>query len=91
MRLKEKGIATEVIVVSVGGDEVLETLRAGLALGADRAIHVKSQRSFPRWIATVLARCVEKQQPQLVILGKQAIDGDHNQQHWDHGAQTCIE
>lgn len=79
LRLKEKGWATEVVVVSIGSASVVETLRAALALGADRAIHAHSVYSFPRWIAKVLAKCVEKEAPQLIILGKQAIDGDHNQ------------
>lgn len=80
IRLKEKGVATEVVVVSVGDAKCQEQLRAAMALGADRAILVESaQRLQPLAIAKVLKVVVEKESPQLVILGKQAIDGDNNQ------------
>ena len=78
--LKEKGIANEVVVVSIGEDAVQETLRAALALGADRGILVKTQQTLePLNIAKLLQALVEQESPQLVILGKQAIDDDCNQ------------
>ena len=80
VRLKEKGVATEVIVVSVGDAKCQEQLRAAMALGADRAILVETaQRLQPLAIAKVLQAVTAKESPQLVILGKQAIDGDNNQ------------
>jgi electron transfer flavoprotein beta subunit len=80
IRLKEKGVATEVVVVSVGDAKSQEQLRAAMALGADRALLVEtSQRLQPLQIAKTLKKVVEKEAPQLVILGKQAIDGDNNQ------------
>ena len=80
VRLKESGQATEVVVVTVGGDESQEQLRACLALGADRAILVQSEGLLePLSIAKVLTKVVETENPNLVILGKQAIDGDNNQ------------
>jgi len=80
IRLKEQKIATEVTVVSIGDKSVGETLRMGLAIGADKAIHVEAcQALSPLGISKVLKAMVEKEQPQLVILGKQAIDGDNNQ------------
>ena len=79
-RLKESGQATEVVVVTVGGDESQEQLRACLALGADRAILAQSESLLePLAIAKVLTKIVESENPNLVILGKQAIDGDNNQ------------
>jgi electron transfer flavoprotein beta subunit len=78
--LKEKGIATEVIVVSCGPDNCQETLRTGLAMGADRAILVQSNDHLePLAVAKLLKAVVEKESPGLVILGKQSIDGDNNQ------------
>lgn len=80
VRLKEKGIAKEIVVTSIGEKECQETLRGALALGADRAIHVEtSLETQPLGIAKVLKALVEKEEPQLVILGKQAIDDDYNQ------------
>ena len=80
VRLKESGQATEIVVVTVGGDESQEQLRACLALGADRAILAKSEVPLePLAIAKVLGKIVESENPNLVILGKQAIDGDNNQ------------
>jgi electron transfer flavoprotein beta subunit len=80
VRLKEKGIANEVVAVSCGGSPVQETLRTALALGADRAILVQSNDELqPLAVAKVLAAVVKKEAPQLVILGKQAIDDDANQ------------
>lgn len=80
VRLKEKGIATEVVAVSVGGDAVQEVLRSALAIGADRAVHVAAEGEIqPLAAAKLLKAVVEKEQPQLVITGKQAIDDDCNQ------------
>jgi electron transfer flavoprotein beta subunit len=80
IRLKEKGVATEVVVVSVGEGKCQEQLRAAMALGADRAILVEtSERLQPLVIAKVLKAVVAKESPELVILGKQSIDGDNNQ------------
>ena len=80
VRLKESGQATEVVAVTVGGDESQEQLRACLALGADRAILAQSEGLLePLAIAKVLTKIVESENPNLIILGKQAIDGDNNQ------------
>ena len=80
VRLKESGQATEVVVVTVGGNESQEQLRACLALGADRAILAQSEGLLePLAIAKVLTKIVESENPSLIILGKQAIDGDNNQ------------
>jgi electron transfer flavoprotein beta subunit len=80
VRLKEKGVATEVVVVSCGVKKCDETLRTALAIGADRAILVESDVELqPLAVAKLLAALVAKEQPGLVILGKQAIDDDANQ------------
>ncbi|PRD67259.1 electron transporter RnfB [Malikia spinosa] len=80
VRLKEKGAATEVIAVSCGVSQCQETLRTALAIGADRAIHVETDAELqPLAVAKLLAALVAKEQPGLVILGKQAIDDDANQ------------
>jgi electron transfer flavoprotein beta subunit len=79
-RLKEKGIATEVIAVSCGVAQCQETLRTAMAIGADRAILVETSEELqPLAVAKLLKALVDKEQPQLVILGKQAIDDDCNQ------------
>jgi len=83
-RLKEKKIADEVIAVSIGPDQCQETLRSALAIGADKAIHVKTdlrtdQELQPLTVAKVLSQIVGRVNPNLVILGKQAIDDDSNQ------------
>ncbi|PRB73639.1 electron transfer flavoprotein subunit beta/FixA family protein, partial [Pseudomonas sp. MYb185] len=80
VRLKEKGIATEIVAVSVGPTAAQEQLRTALALGADRAVLVESADELNSLaIAKLLKAVVDKEQPQLVILGKQAIDSDNNQ------------
>ncbi|WP_176034109.1 electron transfer flavoprotein subunit beta/FixA family protein, partial [Burkholderia multivorans] len=80
VRLKEAGVATEVVAVSVGVAQAQETLRTALAIGADRAILVESNDGVePLAVAKILKALVDKEQPQLVILGKQAIDDDSNQ------------
>ncbi|KQO55708.1 electron transfer flavoprotein subunit beta [Sphingomonas sp. Leaf257] len=80
IRLKEKGAATEVVVVSIGEPKAADTLRTALAMGADRAVLITAdQAPEPLGVAKLLAKVVEEEQPGLVILGKQAIDGDNNQ------------
>jgi len=80
VRLKEAGTATEVIAVTVGKSDSQEQLRTALALGADRAILIESDSLLePLAIAKALAKVIEAESPELVILGKQAIDGDNNQ------------
>ncbi|MDP4300682.1 electron transfer flavoprotein subunit beta/FixA family protein [Leptothrix discophora] len=80
VRLKEKGVVTEVIAVSCGVTQCQETLRTAMAIGADRAIHVETDAELqPLAVAKLLKALVDKEQPGLVILGKQAIDDDCNQ------------
>lgn len=80
IRLKEKGVATEIVAVSIGEQKAQETLRTALAMGADRAILVVSESEVePLGVAKILKAIVEEEQPGLVILGKQAIDDDSNQ------------
>jgi electron transfer flavoprotein beta subunit len=80
VRLKEAGKATEIVAVSLGGPQCQETLRTALAMGADRGIHVQTDVELqPLAIAKLLKAVVEKEQPGLCILGKQAIDDDSNQ------------
>ncbi|MBK8629853.1 MAG: electron transfer flavoprotein subunit beta/FixA family protein [Sphingomonadales bacterium] len=79
IRLKEKGVATEIVAVSVGPDKAQETLRTALAMGADRAILVVAEDVEPLGVAKLLAKIMEEEAPGLVILGKQAIDDDSNQ------------
>jgi electron transfer flavoprotein beta subunit len=80
VRLREKGAATEVIAVSCGVTQCQETLRTAMAIGADRAIHVECADELqPLAVAKLLKALVDKEQPGLIILGKQAIDDDCNQ------------
>ena len=80
MRLKEAGKVTEVIAVSCGVTQAQETLRTGMAIGADRAILVETSADLePLAVAKLLKAVADKEQPQLIILGKQAIDDDSNQ------------
>jgi electron transfer flavoprotein beta subunit len=80
VRLKEAGIATEVVVVSAGPSQCQETLRTALAIGADRAILAESNAELqPLAVAKILKALVDKEQAQIIILGKQAIDDDSNQ------------
>ena len=80
VRLKEKGVASEVVVVFIGPAQAQETLRAALAMGADRAILVKADASpEPLAVAKLLQAVTEAEAPGLVLLGKQAIDDDSNQ------------
>ena len=80
LRIKEAGNADEVIVVSVGGDECQQQLRTGLAMGADRAIQIQTSESLqPLSVARAFLKIIEREDPGLVILGKQAIDDDNSQ------------
>ncbi len=80
IRLKEAGKVEEIVVVSIGPQQAQETLRTALAMGADRAILVKSDEAVePLGVAKVLKGVVEAEQPGLVVMGKQAIDDDSNQ------------
>jgi electron transfer flavoprotein beta subunit len=79
IRLKEKGVVTEIVAVSIGPAKAQETLRTSLAMGADRAILVQTDEEVePLAVAKIFAKIAEEEQPQLVILGKQAIDDDNN-------------
>ena len=80
LRIKEKGLVDEIVVVSIGSDDCQQQLRTGLAMGADRAILVEaSQELYPLTLSKVLHEIVKDEQPMLVLLGKQAIDNDNNQ------------
>ena len=80
LRLREKGVASEVIVASIGTSDSQQQLRTGLAMGADRAILVETDGAVdPLAAARVFQKLIEKEDPGLVILGKQAIDNDNNQ------------
>jgi electron transfer flavoprotein beta subunit len=80
IRLKEKGKATEIVLVSIGPQQAQETIRTGLAMGADRGILVKTDQIVePLAVAKILKGVIEEEQPGLVIMGKQAIDDDANQ------------
>jgi electron transfer flavoprotein beta subunit len=79
VRLKEKGVATEVVAVSIGVQQAQDTLRTALAMGADRAILVTSETDLePLAVAKVLKAVVAEEQPAMILMGKQAIDGDNN-------------
>jgi electron transfer flavoprotein beta subunit len=80
IRLKEKGVATEIVAVSIGPAKAQETLRTALAMGADRAILVTTDETVePLAVAKILAKIASEEQPGMIILGKQAIDDDSNQ------------
>ncbi|WP_100657223.1 electron transfer flavoprotein subunit beta/FixA family protein [Alteromonas flava] len=80
VRLKEKGVASEIVVVSIGDKACQEQIRTALALGADRGIQIETAESLDSLqVAKLLQKVVEKEAPQLVILGKQSIDSDNNQ------------
>ena len=80
VKLKESGKAKEIIAVTIGEEKAQETVRKALAVGADRGIHIKSDNYIePLGIARILKKIVEKEKPDLVFLGKQAIDDDCNQ------------
>ncbi len=80
LRLRESGVADEVVIMSAGSSKVPETIRTGLAMGADRGVHVQTdQRLEPLVIAQLIQAIVDKEGADLVILGKQSIDDDNNQ------------
>ncbi len=80
VRLKEAGKISEIVAVSLGGKKCEDTLRTALAMGADRALHIETESpAEPLAVAKVLAAVAKQEQPQLVLLGKQAIDDDANQ------------
>lgn len=80
IRLREKKKVTEVVAVSIGPKKAAETLRVALSMGADRALHIQGDDEIhPLGVASILAKLVERETPDLVMLGKQAIDGDNNQ------------
>jgi electron transfer flavoprotein beta subunit len=80
VRLKEQGKATEIVAVSIGPQQAGETIRTALAMGADRGILVKTDATVePLGVAKILAKVVEQEKPDLIIMGKQAIDDDSNQ------------
>jgi electron transfer flavoprotein beta subunit len=80
VRLKEQGKATEIVAVSIGPQQAGETIRTALAMGADRGILVKTDATVePLGVAKILAKVVEQEKPDLIIMGKQAIDDDANQ------------
>jgi electron transfer flavoprotein beta subunit len=89
IRLKEKGVATEVVVVSIGPKVAQEQIRTSLALGADRGILIETEEKLESLtVAKLLKAVVEKEEPQLVVLGKQSIDSDNNQTGQMLGALT---
>ncbi|MYM62447.1 electron transfer flavoprotein subunit beta/FixA family protein [Pseudomaricurvus sp. HS19] len=89
VRLKEKGVATEVVAVSLGTKQCQEQIRTAMALGADRGILVETDAELqPLAIAKCLKAIIEKESPDLVIMGKQSIDGDNNQTGQMLGALT---
>ena len=79
VRLKEKGVATEVVIVSIGPAQAQETIRTALAMGADRGLLIQSDTDLePLAVAKLLKAVVEEEKPDLVLMGKQSIDGDNN-------------
>ena len=80
VRLKEKGIASEIVVVSIGESKCQEQVRAAMAVGADRGILVEADNNLqPLAIAKILKSIVDKENPEIILMGKQSIDGDNNQ------------
>ncbi|MCH7795909.1 MAG: electron transfer flavoprotein subunit beta/FixA family protein, partial [Proteobacteria bacterium] len=80
VRMKEAGTASEVVIVSAGAAQAQETIRTGLAMGADRGVLIQSEAALePLAVAKLLKAVVEKEGADLVLMGKQAIDGDNNQ------------
>ena len=80
LRIKETGKAEEVVVISIGEEKAQETIRTALAMGADRGIHVKVPHDIePLAVAKIIEKIVQKEKPQLILMGKQAIDDDCNQ------------
>ena len=80
LRIKEAGKADEIIILSIGEEKSQETIRTALAMGADRGIYVKaSNDTEPLGVAKIIEKIVDKEKPQLILMGKQAIDDDSNQ------------
>ena len=80
VKLKESGKAKEIIAITVGEEKAQETVRKALAVGADRGIHVKADNYIePLGVAKILKKVVEKEKPDIIFMGKQAIDDDCNQ------------
>ena len=80
LRIKEAGKADEIIVLSIGEEKAQETIRTALAMGADRGIHVKTNQDIePLGVAKIIAKIVDKEKPEIILMGKQAIDDDSNQ------------
>ena len=80
VQLKEKGVAQEVVAVTIGPQKSLDTLRVAMAMGADRGIHVLTEEHVqPLEVAKTLTKIVEREKPDLILVGKQAIDNDANQ------------
>ena len=80
VKMKEKGILNEIVVLSIGSESSQETIRSGLAMGGDRGILVKTTNDLePLNVAKVISKIVEKENPEIIIMGKQAIDDDSNQ------------
>jgi electron transfer flavoprotein beta subunit len=79
VRLKEKGVATEILAVSIGPQQAQDTLRTAMAMGADRALLIQTDEDLqPLAVAKVLKALVDQEKPDLILMGKQAIDGDNN-------------
>ena len=80
LKLKDSGVASEVVVISIGKEKSQDTIRSAMAMGADRGILIKTEDSIePLGIAKLLKKIVEKEQPDMILLGKQSIDDDSNQ------------
>ena len=80
LRIKEAGKADEIIILSIGNDKAQETIRTGLAMGADRGIHIKTDNDLePLAISKIISKVAEEEKPSIILMGKQAIDDDSNQ------------
>ena len=80
LRIKEAGKADEIIILSIGNDKAQETIRTGLAMGADRGIHIKTDNDLePLAISKIISKIAEEEKPSIILMGKQAIDDDSNQ------------
>ena len=80
LRIKEAGKADEIIILSIGNDKAQETIRTALAMGADRGIHIKTENDLePLAISKIISKVAEEEKPSIILMGKQAIDGDNNQ------------
>ena len=80
LRIKEAGIADEIIILTIGNDKAQETIRTALAMGADRGIHIKTENDLePLAISKIISKVAEEEKPSIILMGKQAIDDDSNQ------------